>query len=128
MKKRNHKTKQTRWFLAKELIFAFLAITSIILVILEFTNTLNESQHRRLVEVDFVIACVFLLDFLIELIMSKNRKKYLRHNWFLLPASIPLTYKITEALRGLRALRLIRIVRAGEHLDYGLTNSKNSGK
>lgn len=128
MKKRKRKIKLPGWFLAKEIVFSFLAIASIVLVILEFTSSLSEFQHKRMVQVDFVIACVFLLDFLLELITTKNRKKYLRHNWFLLPASIPLTYSMTEALRGLRALRLIRILRAGEHLDYGLASQTKSSK
>lgn len=128
MKKQNHKNKHSLLFIVKEVALTSLAIFSVVMLIFEIVRPLTEEQHKLLVHIDFAIACIFLLDFSIELLVTKNRKAYLRRNWFLLPASIPLTYNITEALRGLRALRLIRIVRAGEHLDFELINIRNDKK
>lgn len=126
MKKQHHKNKYHRLFLLKEIIFTFLAVASVALVIFDFIKTPTATEYKIIDQVDLVIAYIFLLDFCIELLVVSNRREYLRHNWYLLLAAIPLTDNITEALRGLRALRLIRIVRAGEHLDYDFKIKKES--
>jgi voltage-gated potassium channel len=124
MKKKIRKNSHSRFFIIKEVALTSLAIFSVLMLIFEIIKPLTEEQQKLLISIDFTIACIFLLDFFIELLVAKNRKAYLRRNWFLPLASIPLTYNITEALRGLRALRLIRIVRAGEHLDFEFINAR----
>lgn len=108
-------------FLVKEVILALLALMSILLVVYEIIYEPNAQTLRTLNHIDIVIACIFLIDFCASLILTSDRKKYLRHNWYFLFAAIPITDSIAELLRGVRMLRLVRLIRAGEHLDYSVT-------
>lgn len=108
-------------FLLKELFLASLAIVSIFMIIFEYRSQPDIQMLLKLNRIDIVIACIFLTDFVLSLLLTRNRKKYLRHNWYFIFASIPITDSIAELLRGIRLLRLIRLVRAGEHLEYSVT-------
>lgn len=121
MPKKKNKTghKHRRLFLFKEVALASFAVASVGVVLFDLVKPPTPAQQRILAYTEFSIACIFLIDFFAELILAKDRKKYFRHNWYLLLASIPLTYSAVEALRGLRVLRLLRVVRAGEHLNVG---------
>ncbi len=120
------KPRHSQWFIVKEFIFGALALVSIGLVITDLTIVLNNTAQQAIDRIDFAIACIFLLDFILGISFSKNRRHYLRRNWYYLLAAIPITDTITESLRGLRILRLVRLVRAGEHLGYSF--GKDSGK
>lgn len=124
MVKQNAPAKKTRLFIFKEIALAVLAAISLGTVIVELLRGLNSQELRVLNRIDFTIACIFLLDFIIEMYQSKQRKVYLKKNWYLLLAAIPLTDTITDALRGLRLLRLLRLIRAGEHIDIGYRSTK----
>ena len=119
-KKNNHKLRH-KLFLLKELCLASLAILSIVMIVYEFKYQPDILVLTKLNHVDILIACIFLIDFILSLLFTSNRKKYLRHNWYFIFASIPITDSIAELLRGLRLLRLIRLIRAGEHLEYSIT-------
>lgn len=112
------------WLVAKELVFGGLAIASIATVLYDWLGNPSPATRRLLDDVDFIIACLFLLDFCIELYLSKTRWRYFRRNWYFLLAAIPFSDALTDSLRGLRILRVVRIIRAGEHLDYGLITRK----
>ncbi len=111
-------------FVLKEAFLTSLALASIGLVMFEIFGSPNAMQHRSIDHIDFIIACIFLGDFMIELFVAKNKAYYLKRNWYFLLAAIPITDGVTESLRGIRALRLIRLVRAGEHIDFGLQQSR----
>lgn len=118
------RTRRPKWFVYKEVLLTLLAIVSVGLVVFELVKEPTIGQHRFIIRLDFVVACIFLADFCQELIVARDRAKYLRHNWYLLLAAIPLTDTATEALRGLRLLRFLRLVRAGEHIDLGVKSNK----
>lgn len=121
MAKPKVKPLHRKLFLIKEVFLGLLAMISIILVLYEIFYEPDAQTLQRLNHIDIVIACVFLIDFCASLILTNDRKKYLRHNWYFLFAAIPITDSIAELLRGIRILRLIRLIRAGEHLDYSVT-------
>ena len=57
--------------------------------------------------VDFIICMIFIADFFFFLLVSKNKWKYIKTNWFDLVSAIP----FTAVFRLLRVLRIVRIVR-----------------
>ncbi|MEI6481488.1 MAG: ion transporter [Candidatus Saccharibacteria bacterium] len=119
--KNHHKQKL---FLLKELSLGIMAIASIGLVLYEFIGNPSETRIITIQHLDFWIAIAFLVDFTISLIITRDRQKYVRRNWYFLLAAIPLTDAIAESLRGIRVLRLIRLIRAGEHLGFEQSETK----
>lgn len=113
-------------FIAKELFLGVLAVFSIGIVMYDTFGKLTDAQRATVDRIDFCIAILFLVDWILSYYFSRNRPRFFRRNWYLLLAAIPFTDTLTQALRGLRVLRLLRILRAGEHLNYGLTSTKNS--
>lgn len=121
---RQKKQKHSLFFIAKEIILGLLGLISISLVIYEFFNSVSLQAQLTINHIDIVIACLFLTDFLVSISLSHNRKKYFRRNWYFLLAAIPLTDTIAQSLHGFRVFGLLRLVRAGEHLNYGITERK----
>lgn len=97
----------------KEIIFFLLAIISIGLIIFETTHHLytDHGSYQWLFTLDFVIALLFLSDFMYGFFTTTDKKLFFKERWWELLASIPLTYQATQLLRGLGVLRLLRIVR-----------------
>jgi voltage-gated potassium channel len=92
-----------------ELVLSLLAIISVSLLVYELSvETVNA---RWLYELDFYIACVFLADFLIGFYFSESKKTYMKKNWYLLIASIPIPAELFQSLRTVRLLRLLRVIR-----------------
>jgi hypothetical protein len=114
---KKHRRRPSKSYFFKELILTILAGFSVGIVVAELFFSPTREQHLLINHADFAIACVFLLDFCVELTLAKNRRLYLRKNWYFLLAAIPITDSVAELLRGLRVLRLIRLIRVGEHLD-----------
>ena len=110
-----------RWYFYKEIFLAALAIISVCLLVYESLANPSGEVKLKINNFDFAVAIIFLADFLISLIHSREKKHFLAHNWYMLLASIPLSYGWAEALRGLRVLGLFRLVRAGEHLNYAVS-------
>lgn len=102
------KHHRTLW---KEIALTLLAILSVGLLVYEFSAELAAHEIKWLYRVDVAIALIFLADFLAGMYLSKNRRRYWRHNWYLLLASIPISEGIFQALRALRILRIVRILR-----------------
>lgn len=102
----------------KELLLSVLALLSVIFVIIEYLLKLDESIRASIIRFDILVAIIFLIDFTWYFMKSKRKLKYIKSNWFLLLASIPIVDSWAELLRGLRLFELVRLVRAGEHLNY----------
>ncbi len=114
----------------KEVILLILALASVGLLIYEEIVHPNGNRLIWIDRFDFVVACIFLVDFIWLYCKSTNKKQFIKHNWYLLLASIPLVNTWTEALRGLRLLRFIRLLRVGEHIEYGIyqNGKKNTSR
>jgi len=117
---KNKKTTRRKFSLLfyKEVVFSILAVLSLALLAYEFFYSPPEDVVRKISRFDFLVALLFLTDFLIQFFRAKNKRTFMRHNWYLLLASIPLVDSWTEAFRALRILSLIRLVRASEHIKY----------
>lgn len=109
----------------KEVFLSLLAVISVGLLLYEYIATPPVWQIRQINHFDFAVAVLFLFDFLLEFVHAKDKTMYLRKNWYLLLASIPLVDSWTEILRALRLLSLVRLVRAGEHVTYVARMKKN---
>jgi voltage-gated potassium channel len=92
-----------------EVLLSLLALMSVSLLVYELSVDIVDATW--LYQLDFVIASIFLADFLIGLYFSKDKKKYMKQNWYLIIASIPLPADLFQTLRALRLLRLLRIIR-----------------
>lgn len=76
----------------------------------------DEALFHDLLRLDFYIACFFLLDFLLGLLVCSgypSRTSYLRQNWTNLVSSIPVTTELTQFLRLLRIWRAWRVFKMG---------------
>lgn len=92
-----------------ELVFTVLALFSVSLLIYEVSFDITEETAKIIVRMDFWIATLFLVDFFIGLTLVDNNKRYMKDNWYMLLASIPIN---EYAFRSLRVLRILRIFRA----------------
>ncbi len=91
-----------------------LALGSGLMLLYEWWPGRDEALFLRLVGYDFYIACFFLLDFFLGLLVHDghpNRRSYWRQNWMNLVSSIPVTTEVTQFLRLLRIWRAWRVIR-----------------
>lgn len=105
--------------LLHDLLLVVLAVASVGFLLYEETHAVSAARRFDLALADFVIALIFLADFLWDLWHAPDKKKYWREHWYELLASIPFESPVFEALRGLRVLRIVqvvRIIRASTHL------------
>lgn len=127
MKDSIHRHSSTQVFI-KEIVLSFLAILSILLLIFEYVTSPSDSTMTAIMRFDFMVALIFLVDFLVQLLGSANKVHFIKHNWFLLLAAIPIVDSWAELLRAFRVFGLVRLVRAGEHLKYAASLSKGSDR
>lgn len=116
MTKKPNKKLTVRFYL--ELAMAILAVLSVVLLAYEYIFSPNQATTKKIAQFDLIVALIFLTDFLVRLTYADNKVVFLKTNWFLLLASIPIVDSWAEILRGLRVLALVRLIRAGEHLEY----------
>lgn len=121
MVKSKKRSTHHKLFLAKEVMMAVLSLLSIVTILFEFISNPDIDTLTKINQLDMIIAYIFLFDFCASLVLTGDRKKYLRHNWYFLFAAIPISDSIAELFRGIRILRFIRLIRAGEHLDFAVT-------
>jgi hypothetical protein len=126
VKKRHHKKFNASFY--KELFMAFLAILSVVFVFYEFFASPDSATKLIIGRFDIFVVLIFLTDFCIALVSAPNKGQYMRSNWYLLLASIPIVDSWAELLRGLRLIELVRLVRAGEHLHYVVNSSSKKRK
>ena len=108
----------------KEILLLILALASVGLLVYE-EITKPKGRALELIDIfDIFVAFVFLIDFFVLLKKSQQKLFFLKHNWYLLVASIPLYSGWAEVLRSLRILRFIKLIRFGEHLEYGYKQVK----
>lgn len=94
-----------------ELSMAFLSIIIIIIIILEYINTLSPKETRMFDITDNIITVIFAVDYFTRLILSKNKMEFFKHNIIDLIAIIPFNsiFQVTRILRITRLARLTKI-------------------
>lgn len=95
-----------------------LALLCLFGLVLEHFEKLTETQLYALEAFEIVVGLIFLAEFAFEWYYAKDRKRYWRHHWYFLIASVPLPTQTFDALRGLRILRLLRLFKIFAHMGY----------
>lgn len=85
-----------------------MAIMAVLIVMLEFSRTLTESQMKIVNIADKIVYVVFVLDYFVRLFTSKNKKRFFKHNIIDLIAILPLGY-ITSQTFG-SVFKLIKVI------------------
>ncbi len=122
------KTKKYSKLFYKEVTFSILAMLSLLLLAYEFFFHPSIEAIKVISRFDFVVALLFLTDFFVQFYKARNKSIFMRHNWYLLLASIPMVDGWAELLRGLRILSLFRLIRASEHLRYATEAAKSRNR
>lgn len=91
-----------------DLAAGILAVIAVLVVMLEFSDTLNVRERVLINRVDDIIYWIFVIDVLVRMITTKNKKKFLKHNIIDLIAILPFGFFST--LEYGSAFKLLRIV------------------
>lgn len=105
--------QQSPWYAA---LLILLALCSGLALSYEWWPDRDEALFHEFLRLDFYVACLFLLDFFLGLLVCDNqsdRRFYFRRNWMNLVSSIPVTTELTQLLRLLRVWRAWRVFRMG---------------
>ncbi len=119
---KRHTPKTLHWLVIKEYIFLGLVLVSFALLTLEHFNLLSAIQLRWVEAYEIALGFSFIADFVYELQLSSDKRRYIRHNWFFLLAAIPLPSGLADILRSVRFVRIIRLARATAHLEFARHN------
>lgn len=92
-----------------DILMIILAIISLILLWIQYAYTLRSDQYQMIELASTAIGFVFLVEFCVRLYIAPNRTRFIKSDWWMLLASIPVASSTTQALRGLQLLRLFRL-------------------
>jgi voltage-gated potassium channel len=81
------------------------------MLVVGLSEHLSPYQIWLWTEIDITIALVFLADWIHGLIVNKNKRKYIKREWYMLLAAIPISGGVASALTSVRLLRIMHIVR-----------------
>jgi len=90
-----------------QVVTLFLSVGVLLLMLVEASFDLTPPQHRMLQACDFVVCCVFLLDFLARFRRAPNKLDFMKWGWIDLLSAIP----VVDAFRWGRVVRIVRVVR-----------------
>lgn len=115
--------QQQLWY---ALTIATLAIVSGALLVYELWGGVEPETVVALQRIDFLVAGIFLFDFLLGLSFPPStRSQYWKDNWLNFIASIPITSELSQLLRLLRLVRAVRVIRAGIEVRFTTMRYKN---
>jgi voltage-gated potassium channel len=106
-----------RWFekmyhsVWKEIFLVLLAISSVVLLVFELSTDATPQEILIVDTIDLVVAMIFLIDWIHGFFVSKSKWRYIKKEWYLLLAAIPITGGVESALRSVRLLRIVHIIR-----------------
>lgn len=95
------------------MIMALLSLVIAMILVLQLTMNLNYKTQRLLTAIDFIIWIVFVIDYMVRLHKSKNKKKFLKRNLIELISIIPL-YSIFRVFKTLNFLKIGKVTRLSE--------------
>jgi voltage-gated potassium channel len=120
-------------FKNRELIIATVTVVSVIVSILFYVVSLSPGQTNAVYLFDLVITGILAFDFYARMRKSKKYKKFILHNFYEIPALLPLilfsfieyesstvaifrAFKIIRIFRLLRLLRLVNLFKTAKYL------------
>lgn len=90
-----------------DIMLMILALVSVAILVAEERFVLSENRTHKLVVLDNIIWILFILDYFIRFMISKNKAIYVKTHVIELIAILP----FNAMLKGLRALRIFRFLR-----------------
>jgi len=100
-------------YIAYNITMALLSIVIGIILIIQLTMNLSHEIEMLLTAIDFIIWVIFVVDYVVRIYKSKNKKKFIRRNLIDLISIIPL-YSIFRVFKGLKILKIGRLARIAE--------------
>ena len=94
-----------KYKLIYEITFTLLAIIAVIITLLDLTETINLETHNVLNTLDIAILYIFIFDYVIRLILSKDKKDFFKKNIPDLIAIIP----FNSLLKIFRIAKLLKL-------------------
>lgn len=91
-----------------DIIAGILAVLAVLIVMLEFSTTLTQSQMSFVNRADDVVYIIYVLDFFVRCLTSKNKAAFLKHNFIDLIAILP--FSLLPDFQAGSVLKLIRVV------------------
>lgn len=83
-------TENEKIELIYDVLAGIMAIIAVLIVMLEFSKSLTESQMKIVNIADIFVYIIFVLDYFIRFFTSRNKKRFLKHNIIDLIAILPL--------------------------------------
>jgi hypothetical protein len=117
-----------RFIYVKECLILGLAVSSLIFLVLDQLGKLSPSQLHTLYIYDVVVGSIFIVEFLLEIWLTTDKKDYMQHNWFYLFAAIPLPFAWAQLLRSIRIIRVVKLLKFGTHFQYEKNIQNNNLK
>ncbi|MGN9105857.1 potassium channel family protein [Oliverpabstia intestinalis] len=95
-----------------DLTFCILALVAVYISLCDLTTGCTDFQIR----VDYIITIIFIVDYVVRLFISKNKKDFFKQNIFDLIAIIPFTslfkvFRVLKVLKVLKALKILKFAR-----------------
>lgn len=102
-----------KYKLIYEIIFTLLAIIAVIITLLDLTETINLSTNNILNTLDIAIFYIFIFDYVVRLIISKDKKDFFKNNIPDLVAIIPFNslFKVFRIAKLLRLAKLTKMTK-----------------
>jgi len=100
-------------YIAYNITMALLSVVIGIILIIQLTMNLSHEIEMLLTAIDFIIWVIFVVDYVVRIYKSKNKKKFIRRNLIDLISIIPL-YSIFRVFKGLKILKIGRLARIAE--------------
>lgn len=102
--------------IAYEVVFSLLALLSIGITIFDFSGKINLEEGGIWFTVDNAIMIVFAVDYLVRLILSKGKKRFIRENIPDLISIIPFSslfrvFRVAKLFRVLKVAKVIKLAR-----------------
>lgn len=104
--------EKSRFMLIYDLTFCILALVAVYISLCDLTTGCTDFQIR----VDYIITIIFIVDYVVRLFISKNKKDFFKHNIFDLIAIIPFTslfkvFRVLKVLKVFKALKILKFAR-----------------
>ncbi len=109
------KQRRQRLTIWIEIFMASLVAVSMTFLAIDIFGHPSPVESFWMEHIDLAIACIFLTEFIIRFATARKPLYFLKDNWYLLVASIPIAIPGTEIFRLLRLERALRIIRVFDH-------------
>lgn len=104
--------EKSRFMLIYDLTFCILTLVAVYISLCDLTTGCTDFQIR----VDYIITIIFIVDYVVRLFISKNKKDFFKQNIFDLIAIIPFTslfkvFRVLKVLKVFKALKILKFAR-----------------